>query len=89
MGPNGLNAFAVRQSNAVHQSKVERDLTAGAMANKVEFRYGNTEGGEGLKIKVQWWEVSCETAVKIFPPLAPNVVCNQELTNPAADVLFD
>ena len=59
------------------------------MANEVELRYGNTEGGEGLKIEVEWWEVSCETAVKIFPPLAPDVVCNQELTNSTVDVLLD
>ena len=89
MRPNGFDAFTVGQSNTIHQGEVVWNLTTVTMPDEVELQYADAEGGKGFEIKVEWWGVVFETTVEIYSPLTPNIVCDQELTEPFLYILLN
>ena len=57
------------------------------MSYKVELRHSNTVGGKLCEIEIEWWEVSGKLALEVYTPLAHNIMCDKEVTDPSIEVI--
>ena len=72
----------MRHANLVHESEIEGGLTGCTMTDKMELQNGNTKGIESSEI--EWWNrwISREVVLEVFPPLAGDIVGNDNIGDP-------
>ena len=82
-----LDAFAMHHANLVHESKIEGGLTGCAVTDKMELRNGDTKGIESGEI--EWWNrwISREVVLEVFPPLAGDIVGNDNVGDPRLNTI--
>lgn len=89
MGPNRLDTLPVRQPNPVHQRNVVWNLAAGAVSHEVELGHSGAVGGKLFEVEIEWWEVTRQAALEVHAPLAGNVVCDEEASDPHIEIIGD
>ena len=57
------------------------------MSHKVELRHRDTRGGKLCEIEVEWRKVSIEPVLEVHTPLACDIVCDKEATDPGVEVV--
>ena len=87
MRPYSLDTFAMCHADLVHESKIEGGLTGCAMTNKMELWNGDMKGIESSEI--EWWNrwISREVVLEVFPPLAGDIVGNDNVGDPRLNTI--